>query len=312
MRHIDLSLSSIVKSVLNEDMVTTKRPRPVGNHYSSVLDRLRDAIKFRRFMTIYYDDKKGDKGTVKNPDNRPKWGNPRKIRSIIPYALYFSNQNGELTLRAYHYSKTNTKRGPEKWKEFIVGNMKNVTISPREFTESDLPDNRNKTGDKHASHLVAIVDFNSNPYEPKEEFMSPIERERERMRRQKKGESYEDLYTNQPNHQGAIDTAKSSAPEVKKGRNLKTMQNLGKPGNVDYKKAWQDVQQANGRNTFRDWDAAEAERRDQQSQQNRPMIPPQNSPGPVNTMQQQPQNINNNEEEENWDEYLNRPNNNNF
>jgi hypothetical protein len=101
-------------------------------------------------------------------------------------------------------------------------------------------------------------------------------------------------------------------PNAKKGRNLKTMQNLGKPGNVDYKKAYDAFKQSDARNTFRDWDAAEAERNDQQSQQQRPMTPPQNNSGPVNTRQQQPQNINNNEEEENWDEYLNRPNNNNF
>ena len=86
------------------------------------------------------------------------------------------------------------------------------------------------------------------------------------------------------------------------------MQNLGKPGNVDYKKAYDAVKQSDARKTFRDWDKAEAERRDQQSQQQRPMNPPQNNAGPVNTRQQ---NINN-DEEENWDEYLNRPNNNNF
>ena len=67
--------------------------------------------------------------------------------------------------------------------------------------------------------------------------------------------------------------------------------------------------QTNARNTFRDWDAAEAEKRDQQLQQQRPMNPPQNNPGPVNTTK--PQSVNN-DEEENWEEYLNRPNNNNF
>lgn len=307
MRHIDLSFSSILKKALNEDMVQVKSPKPVGNHYSSVLDRLRDAIKFRRFISLNYDDRKGDKDIQKNPDGTPKWGNPRDYRKLIPYALYFSNQNGELTLRCYHYNKNHTKRGPERWKEMKVSGMKNVRILKDEFDESDLPNNINKSGDKHAKQMVIMVDFNSNPYAPHEEFMSPVERERERMRRTEKGQSSDELYTNQ---QGPVQH--QPVPNAKKGRNLKTMQNLGKPGNVDYKKAYDAFKQSDARNTFRDWDAAEAERNDQQSQQQRPMTPPQNNSGPVNTRQQQPQNINNNEEEENWDEYLNRPNNNNF
>lgn len=309
MRHIDLSFSSILRKALNEDMVQVKNPRPVGNHYSSVLDRLRDAIKFRRFISLNYDDRKGDKFTKRNPDGTPKWGNPRAYRKLIPYALYFSNQNGELTLRCYHYSSNHTKRGPERWKEMKVSGMKNVRILSDEFTEADLPNNMNKSGDKHAKQMVTMVDFNSNPYAPHDEFMSPLERERERMRRTEKGQSSDELYTNQ---QGPVQH--QPVPNVKKGRNLKTMQNLGKPGKVDYKKAYDAVKQSDARNTFRDWDAAEAERRDQQSQQQRPMTPPQNNPGPVNTrQQQQPQRPNvNNEEEENWDEWLNNPNNNNL
>jgi hypothetical protein len=162
-----------------------------------------------------------------------------------------------------------------------VSCMKSVRILSDEFTEDDLPDNRNKTGDKHAKKMVIMVDFNSNPYEPHEEFMSPLERERERMRRDKNGQSSEDLYTNQ---QGPVQH--QQMPNVKRGRNLKTLQNLGKPGKIDYKKAYDAFKQSDARNTFRDWDAAEAERNDQQSQQQRPMIPPQNDPGPVNTTNQ--------------------------
>jgi len=304
MRHIDLSLSSVVDRLLNEDLVTQKKPRPVGNHYSSVLDRIKSAIKFRRYIHLNYDDHKGDRFTKRNPDGTPKWGNPRAYRRIIPYALYYSNQNGKLTLRCFHASNNHTKRGPQRWKEFIVDNMKNVRITSEEFNEGDLPDNMNREGDKHAEQMVMMVNFNNNPYEPQEEFMSPVERERERMRRAEKGESYDELYTNQG---GAVQH--QPVPNIKKGRNLKTMQNLGKPGEIDYKKAYDAFKQSNARNTFRDWDAAEAERRDQQSQQQRPMTPPQNTSGPVNTRQQQQ---NNNNDEENWDEYLNRPNNNNF
>ena len=309
MRHIDLSFSSILRKALNEDMVQVKNPRPVGNNLSSVWERLRDAIKFRRFISLNYDDRKGDKDIQTDPvtGKRPRWDNPRDYRKLIPYALYFSNQNGELTLRCYHYSKNHTKRGPKRWKEMKVSGMKNVRILSDEFTEADLPDNRNKTGDKHAKKMIIMVDFNSNPYEPHEEFMSPVERERERMRRTEKGQSSDELYTNQ---QGPVQH--QPVPNVKKGRNLKTMQNLGKPGKIDYKKAYDAFKQSDARNTFRDWDAAEAERRDQQSQQQRPMTPPQNNPGPVNTRQQQQPQRPSNDDEENWDEYLNRPNNNNF
>ena len=307
MRHIDLSLSSVVDRLLNEDLVTQKNPKPVGNHYSSVLDRIKSAIKFRRYIHLNYDDHKGDRFTKRNPDGTPKWGNPRAYRRIIPYALYYSNQNGKLTLRCFHASNNHTKRGPQRWKEFIVDNMKNVRITNNEFTEEDLPDNMNRNGDKHAAQMVMMVDFNNNPYEPQEEFMSPVERERERMRRMEKGESYDELYTNQG---GPVQN--QPVPNIKKGRNLKTMQNLGKPGKIDYKKAYDAFKQSNARNTFRDWDAAEAERRDQQSQQQRPITAQQNTSGPVATRQQQPQIQNVNNDEENWDEYLNRPNNNNF
>lgn len=317
MRHIDLSLSSILKKALNEDMVQVNNPKPVGNHYSTVLERLRDAIKFRRFISLNYDDRKGDEFTRHNPDGTPKWGNPRAYRKLIPYALYYSNQNGELTLRCYHYSNNHTKRGPHRWKEMKVSGMKNVRILKDEFTEEDLPSNMNKSGDKHASEIVTMVDFNTNPYAPHEEFMSPLARERERNRRINKGESYEDLYTNQP---GSIQH--QPVPDVKKGRNVTNLANLGvmpkvsnykeltpaqreKLPNYDIKAAKRNMERETGnRNALRDWDAAEAERRDQLSQQQRPMSAPQNNPGPINTRR--------GEDEEDWDEYLNRPNNNNF
>ena len=299
MRHINLSLSSIVKSVLNEDMVKT--PKEYGIDISGKIDK---AIDTRHYLYLYYDDGKGDKYTKIDPTTgQPRWGNPRAYRVVLPFAHYESNQNGEDTLRALHWNSMHTKRGPGKWKEFKLSHIKGARLLKNTFTDEDIPDNANWNGDKHASKMYNIVKRGEEPdkdYEYK--FMSPLEREKERFRREKKGISTDDLYTNQQNQQGAIDTTKSSVPQVKKGRNLKTMQNLGKPGNIDYKKAYDALKQSNARNTFRDWDAAEAERRDQQVQQQRPMNPPQNNPGPVNT--------NNNEED--WDEYLNRPNNNNF
>lgn len=308
MKHLNLSLSSALRRILNEDMVKVKKPRPVGNHYSSVLDRIKDAIKFRRFISLNYDDRKGDKFTKRNPDGSPKWGNPRAYRKLIPYALYFSNQNGELTLRCYHYSANHTKRGPQKWKEMKVNGMKNVRILNDEFDESDLPNNLNKSGDKHAAHMVTMVDFNNNPYEEREEFISPVERERERMRRQEKGQSYDELYTNQ---QGPVEQPKT--PDIKKGRNLKTMQNLGKPGKIDYKKAYDAFKQSDAKNTFSDWDKAEAERKDQEAQKQRDAEPPQSASGPVRQSSTTRGPIKNPQEnEEDWEEWLNNPNNNNF
>ena len=299
MRHIDLSFSSIVNSALNEDITKVRK------QYGSDLNgKINKAIDTMHYLYLNYDDRKGDKFTKIDPaTGQPRWGNPRNYRIVLPFAYYESNQSGEPTLRALHWSNMHTKRGPGKWKEFKLSGIKNARILRATFSMDDIPGNANFDGDAHASEIYNIVGRSPGEYQDK--FLSPLEREKARMDREKKGFSSDDLYINQ---QGAVDTSKTAVPQVKKGRNLKTMQNLGKPGNVDYKKAYDAVKQSDARKTFRDWDKAEAERRDQQSQQQRPMNPPQNNAGPVNTRQQ---NINN-DEEENWDEYLNRPNNNNF
>lgn len=302
MRHIDLSLSRIVKNVLKEDIVRKKKKYP-----STIEGDINRAIDRKQLITLYYDDRQGDKDTQIDPNTgKAKWGNPRGIRTVLPFAFYVSRQNGEKTVRGFHWSDRNTKRGPHLWKEFIVDKIKYLRVSPKHFTDEDIPDDANWDGDKHASKLINIVKRGEPTYEEDVD-MTPDEIELERHYNDERGWSSDYLYAN---HKGPIPPRK--LPLVKKGRNLKTMQNLGKPGKIDYKKAYDAFKQSDARNTFRDWDAADAERRDQQSQQQRPMTPPQNNPGPVNTRQQQQPQRPSNDDEEYWDEYLNRPNNNNF
>ena len=303
MKHIDLSLSKIVDNVLNEDIVRRKKKYSfdIDGNINKVIDR-------KILATFYYDDGKGDKDAKKDENGNYLFGNPRDIRKVLVFAYYKSKQNGEDTIRGFHWSDRHTKRGPHLWKEFIVKKIKYFRPSPKDhYTDDDVPNDANWKGDDHAKELYNIVK-RGEPRYYEDEFVTPAEREKERISNDENGYSSDYLYTNQ---QGPVEQPKT--PNAKKGRNLKTMQNLGKPGNIDYKKAYDAFKQSDARNTFRDWDAAEAERRDQQSQQQRPMTPPHNTAGPVNTRQQpQTPNVNNNEEEENWDEYLNRPNNNNF
>ena len=301
MRHINLSLSRIVNNVLKEDIVKRKKKYPF-----TINGKINKAIDRKLLVSFNYDDRKGDKDQKYDEDGNYLYGNPRGIRTVLPFAYYKSKQNGEDTIRGFHWSDRNTKRGPHLWKEFVVDKIKNFRVSNRHFTDEDIPDDANWNGDKHATEIYNIVKRGEPTYY-EDEFVTPAEREKERISNDEKGFSSDELYTNQ---QGPVQHQQT--PDIKKGRNLKTMQNLGKPGTIDYKKAYDAFKQSDARNTFKDWDAAEAERRDQQSQQQRAVTPPQNNAGPINTRQQsQRTNVNNNDEE-NWDEYLNKPNNNNF
>jgi hypothetical protein len=296
MKRINLSLSKIVDNVLNEDIVKRKKV-----YSSTIEDKINRAIDNKLLVSFNYDDEKGDRYIKRNPDGTPKWGNPRGIRRVLPFAFYVSKKSGEATVRGFHWSERHTKRGPHLWKEFTVRKIKNFRVSRTHFTDDDIPDDANWEGDKHATELYNIVKpegsknkkVSSHEYE---EFISPLQRERERAERQKKGFSYDDLYTNLgKNQQGPI---QPNMPDIKKGRNLKTMQNLGKPGEIDYKKAYDAFKQSDAKKTFSDWEKAEAERN-------------QNTPGPIK--QSQKTDVNNDEnDEENWEEWLKKPNNNNF
>lgn len=276
MRHADLSLKSALETIIKEDIVNVKKQ--YGNDFRGKIEK---AIDQKHYLYINYDDGKGKRGQKYDEMGNPRWGNPKFHRIILPFAFYESNQNGEDTLRAVHWNDRHTKRGPHKWKEFKVSHMKNLRFLKSTFTDADIPDDANWDGDKHAAHIYCMVqrEETKNPTIPQgyeEKFISPLERERERFRRDQKGMSSEDLYTNQT---GYIPT-KQNVPQIKKGRNLKTMQNLGKPGNIDYKKAYDAFKNSDARKTFMDWDAAEKERQEQMKQ-NKASNPVQSHSGPI-------------------------------
>lgn len=152
---MDLTLYGIIGHLLNED----------NNEYSNdILGKINYAINNRKYISLYYNDQKG---------NLPKlryYGNPRGFRRLIPYCL--GERNGVVYLRAFHTYKTNTKRGPFKWKLFKISNIKNLRVLDKwpSFTEKDIPSNANPDGDRQMTSVHNIVNFNA--------FVSPLERER--------------------------------------------------------------------------------------------------------------------------------------
>ena len=152
---MELTLFNIIKGLVTED---------IGN---GIVDKINKAINDKRYISLYYNDRKGDE-----PQFRAK-GNPRGFRRIIPYCLF--ERNNTLYLRAFHQWRTNTKRGPFKWKLFKVENISNLRVYgdnfPR-FTEKNLPPNFNPNGDKLATNVLNVVNFNS--------FVSPLEREKQK------------------------------------------------------------------------------------------------------------------------------------
>lgn len=154
---MELTLYSIIKGLVKED---------VGN---GTIDKINKAINDKRYISLYYNDRKGDE-LGRFPKRQ---GNPRGFRRIIPYCLF--ERNGTVYLRAFHQWRTNTKRGPFKWKLFKVDNISNLRLYsenfPR-FTEDSLPPNFNPNGDKFATNVLNVVNFNS--------FTSPLDRERQK------------------------------------------------------------------------------------------------------------------------------------
>lgn len=154
---MELTLYNIIRGLVKED---------IGN---SIIDKINKAINDKRYISLYYNDRKGDE-----PGMFPKRkGNPRGFRRIIPYCLF--ERNGTMYLRAFHNWNTNTKRGPFKWKLFKVENISNLRLYndkfPR-FTEANLPANFNPDGDKMATNVLNVVNFNK--------FISPLDRERQK------------------------------------------------------------------------------------------------------------------------------------
>ena len=153
---MDLSLYGIIGHLLNEE--------EEGNLGGSALDVINDAIDNHKYISLYYDDRK------KNKKNKRYYGNPKGFRRVLPYCL--GERNGIIYLRGFHRYRTNTKRGPFKWKLFKLDNMKNVRVYKNwpSFTEKDIPPDANPNGDKFFTRIINIVTF----------FKSPIKREREK------------------------------------------------------------------------------------------------------------------------------------
>lgn len=242
---MDLTLYGIIGHLLNED-----------SGQSSVMDKLNYAINNRKYVSLYYDDKKGDE-----PNLRPH-GNPRGFRRMIPYCI--GERNGTVYLRCFHAYRTNTKRGPMKWKLMKVSNIKNVRVYDNwdSFTEDSLPSNINKFGDKQMTTILNIVNF--------DKFISPVDRER------KNTDIFRDGGRPSVNRQGPV-----TGPKKVGNGNLNSLANLKykpKEGQPDYKAAQRNLKDIDKYNTpelrnqrWADYDKARAEAEQQ------------NQKGPIDT-----------------------------
>jgi hypothetical protein len=156
MKRIDLSLSNILESImLNEDSNL--------KDFRDNKDIINYAIDNKLYISLYYDDGK----PISKKNRRKVYGNPKGFRRIIPYCL--GSRKGRLALRAFHQWKTNTKRGPFKWKFFYLDRMSNVRVY-KNMKITAIPELANPEGDAHMDKIINILDL----------FQSPREREQER------------------------------------------------------------------------------------------------------------------------------------
>ena len=249
---MELTLFNIIKGLVTED---------IGN---GIVDKINKAINDKRYISLYYNDRKGDE-----PQFRAK-GNPRGFRRIIPYCLF--ERNNTLYLRAFHQWRTNTKRGPFKWKLFKVDNISNLRVYgdnfPR-FTEENLPPNYNPNGDKFATNVINVVNFNS--------FVSPLERGK-----QKTADIAAGRKKMPTNKSGYVNNGEVAADQKRKVTvDTYTKQH---PKWAMYKKNIEDTaNDVDSRTKFADYDKAEQELGNRQQ-------------GPI---------IQNGEEEEGYNEYMN-------
>ena len=249
---MELTLHSILKGILKED---------VGN---GIIDKINQAIDERRYISLYYDDQK-----IESRKKFPRWrGNPKAFRRVVPYCLF--ERNGETYLRGYHAYPTNTKRGPFRWKLFKVDNIKNLRLYANDFprfTEKSIPGNYNPNGDKFATRVINVVNFNP--------FVSPLDRERQVTK---------DIETNtnrMPNNKSGYINNKEIRADQKRKVTPDTYAKQH-PNWAAYKRNIEDTENDVDRNTkFSDYEKAEQEVAQQR--------------GPI---------IQNGEEEEGYNEYL--------
>lgn len=284
MKRINLSLSNILESImLNEDSNL--------KDFRDNKDIINYAIDNKLMISLNYDD-----GKPISKKNRNKvYGNPKGFRRIIPYCL--GSRKGRLALRAFHQYKTNTKKGPFKWKFFYLDRMSNVRVY-KNMQIPFIPELANPEGDAHMDEIINILNL----------FQSPLEREREKTQ-QIKNASPENA-TRVLNKQGAI-----KSKNINSLANLKTAKSEKKPNyNFDQNaiiKNLQDFENQNtGTNRQKRWeDYTEAEKaaklaqakRDEQElvKQAEAPNPPTSNSGPVNQndMEGYEQNMNNNNKE---------------
>ena len=275
MKRIDLSLSNILESImLNEDSNL--------KDFRNNKDIINYAIDNQLMISLNYDDGK----PISKKNRRKVYGNPKGFRRIIPYCL--GSRKGRLALRAFHQWKTNTKKGPFKWKFFYLDRMSNVRVY-KNMKIPFIPELANPEGDAHMDKIINMIGM--------QKFQSPLDREKQTTQDLKNATSSE------LNKQGAI------KPTNKGG--LKSLQNLrpipSKTKKVQYNfqntaKNLEDFEKQNTpiaqRKRWADYDKAERERQEQVKQAEAPNPPTSNS-GPVNQndMEGYEQNMNNNNKE---------------
>ena len=244
MSHINLSFLNIIGKLLNEGLNLS--------NVNDIEDKINYAIDNKLMISLNYDDGKGDEGT------NPAYGNPRAFRRIIPYCL--GSRKGRLALRGFHSWKNHTKRGPFKWKFFYLDRMSNVRVY-KNMQIPEIPALANPEGDKHMDKIINMIGM--------EKFKSPVEKERETTNAIKTGKP-------EQNQQGPVVRA-DLQPKVKPSRYAGISKKY-----ADIQKNINDFDKTNSplarQQRWSDYDKAEQERQQQQSQV---PAPTQQQSGPI-------------------------------
>ena len=276
MKHISLSLSTILESIINEDSNL--------KDFRDNKDKINYAIDNNLMISLNYDDGKGDKG------RKAAYGNPREFRRMIPYCL--GKRNGRLALRCFHAWKVHTKKGPFKWKFMYLDRMSNIRVY-NNMHIPEIPALANPEGDAHMDEIINMIGM-------KEKKQSPLEKQQKIT---------QDIADTRPTKAGAIKNKEAGVdikPTNKGG--LNSLQNLRpitskKPLSYDFRgtrKNLEDFEKQNQglarQQRWADYDKAEREREEQLKQAEAPN-PPTNNSGPVNQndMEGYENNINNKE-----------------
>jgi hypothetical protein len=258
MNHINLSLSNILESIILSEDSNLKE-------FKDNKDIINYAINNKLYISLYYDDGK----PMSKKKRRKAYGNPKGFRRVVPYCL--GKRNGRLALRGFHAFKTNTKKGPFKWKFFYLDRMKNVRVY-NDMKITSIPELANPKGDAHMDEIINMLNL----------FQSPLEREREKTQ-QIRNIKPEDA-SRVLNKQGAIKTKNAnSLANLKPTRSEKKPNYNFKPETIN--KNIQDFEKQNTpmvqQRRWSDYDKAERER-DEQLKQKQAPNPPTSNTGPVN------------------------------